>query len=99
MVLEQGEKMKFEFNALAGGDMECFCFYVDKDTFIKLAGQDAYTDELEHLKSWYEECNREPGAEPFVEPTEWPVYPNTFFKSGKNLKITIDVEELPSEEI
>jgi hypothetical protein len=91
--------MKFEFNAVAGGDMECFCFYVDKETFIRLAGQDAFNTEVEHLKSWYEECNREPGAEPFVEPTEWPIYPHVFFNSSKNLNIKIEVEELPSEEI
>ena len=91
--------MIYEFNAVAGGDMECFCFFVDKETFIKLSGEDSYNAELEHLKSWYEECNREPGAEPFVEPTEWPVYPHVFFNSGKNLKIKIEVEELPTEVI
>lgn len=89
--------MIYEFNAMSGGDMECFCFLVDKETFIKIYGEEFYTFQLAYHKAWHQEVYSEPGAEPFVEPTEWPIYPDKFFKSGKNLKIKIEVEELPTE--
>ncbi len=91
--------MIYEFNAMSGGDGECFCFFVDKETYIKICGEEEYAFELAHLKSWHEEVYSEPGSEPFTEPTEWPIYPNKFFKSSTNLKIKIEVEELPTEVI
>jgi len=30
--------MKFEFTAIPSGDCECFCWAVDRKTFIKLTG-------------------------------------------------------------
>ena len=95
----------FEFTGLAGGDGECFCFFVDKETYIRICGNEHYQFELEHLKSWHEEITRVNVAdgnsppEPFVEPIEWPIYPHEFFKSGNPLKIKIEVEELPGEPI
>lgn len=90
--------MRYEFNAIAGGDCECFCFFVDKETYIKLCGEEDYKAQLDHLKSWHEEVYNQPGSEPFQEPTEWPVYPNVFFNSKCKLKIKIEVEETPLEE-
>jgi hypothetical protein len=102
----KGNKMKtFEFTGMAGGNGECFCFFVDKETYIKICGDESYKFELEHLKSWHEEITKAHVSdgisqpEPFVEPIEWPIYPNEFFKSGNLLKIKIDVEELPIESI
>ena len=90
---------KYEFDAVSGGDGECFCFYVDKETFIRLLGEERYNMEVEHLRSWHTEVYSEPGSEPFSEPTEWPIYPHTFFNSGKSIRVKIEVEELPQEVI
>jgi len=89
----------FKFSGMAGSDGECFCFFVDKETYIRICGEEYYKFELEHLKLWHEETTRNNSngnslPEPFVEPTEWPIYPNEFFKSGNQLKIKIEVEEL-----
>jgi hypothetical protein len=85
---------KFEFNAKAAGDGECFCFFVDKETYIKFCGEQSYVDELNYL----EESNTDVmGPLPFEEPTVWKLYPHHFFKSGSKLKIKIEVEELPLE--
>jgi hypothetical protein len=84
----------FEFSGVASGDGECFCFFVDKDTYIKLCGQDQYEFELSTLKEFHEECRRE---EPFEEPQEWPVYPHKFFVSGHMLNIKIEVDATPIE--
>ena len=85
---------KFEFTAAAGGDCECFCFFVDKETYIKFCGEQAYKDELEYLEEFNEEVS---GPLSFEEPTVWKLYPHEFFKSGRKLKIKIEVEELPLE--
>ena len=84
--------MRFEFEAYAGGDGECFAFIVDKETFIRLMGIEEYNREMEFRKEFHNEIFSGPGAEPFVEPTEWPIYPNQFFK--KRMRIKIDTEEV-----
>ena len=90
---------KYEFDAISGGDGECFCFFVDKETFIRLMGVDNYYMEIEYLRSWHNEIHSEPGSDPFTEPVEWPIYPHKFFDSGKSIRVKIEVEELPQKVI
>jgi len=82
--------MKFEFEAYAGGDGECFAFIVNKQTFINIMGIEEYNKEMEYRKEFHKEFFSEPGSEPFVEPTEWPIYPNQFFKNRMRIKIETD---------
>jgi hypothetical protein len=83
--------MKFEFNAKASGDGECFCFLVDKETYIKICGEQQYKDELKYLEEFNDDLS---GPLPFVEPTEWQLYPHEFFQSGANLSIKIETAEI-----
>ena len=90
--------MIHEFVASAGGDGECFAFIVNKQTFINIMGIEEYNKEMEYRKEFHDEVFSQPGSEPFVEPTEWPIYPHVFFNSKCKLKIKIEVEETPLEE-
>lgn len=87
-------KNNYEFEGFAGGDGECFCFFVDKSTYINLCGQEEYDTELSYLKEFHNEVRPN---DPFEEPQEWPIYPNKFFISGHKLKVKIEVDATPIE--
>jgi len=70
-----------EFIAYAGGDMQCFCFGVDAETFHRLTGREPEDDD----KGF-------PGDQP---DDLYLVYPNVLFKSGKTHHIRVSVRELP----
>lgn len=77
--------MKYEFDAIPGGDGECFCFNVDKETYIKLLGQKAFDDEIIYQKEFAKEVECE-----FIEPTKFQVFPHEFFGEGKkHIKIEV----------
>jgi hypothetical protein len=74
------------FEARLGGDSECFCFYVNTDTFIFLKGRERYLQELAYMHEAHNEINADV---PFVEPTEWAVYPSDLFQYQKDKKYIV----------
>lgn len=72
------------FRAKLGGDGECFCFLVDKETYIKIKGESRYLEEVAYLREAHEERYQYQTygsdvpleKEKFVEPLEWQIYPS-----------------------
>lgn len=86
---------KYEFKTEVGGDGECFCFFVDKETYISLVGKEQYEHELNFLKESHKQTQYHNTCEKFVEPVKWPIYPHLFFRSNnKLLKVKIEIEEI-----
>jgi hypothetical protein len=96
--------MKTEFEGYFSGDMECFCFDVDLETFKK------YVTHAEIDMETKKEFNIEIGEDPeqnFFGDRDWQVHPNHIIMhilkqmgkdpldyQNKKYKITIGVEEL-----
>ena len=74
------------FEARLGGDGECFCFYVNTDTFIFLKGRDYYLREVAMLREMHDETDPDTT---FTEPLEWPIYPNTIFPYENSKKYIV----------
>ena len=84
---------KIEFVGELGGDNECFCFWVDKETYIKIHGQEDYDREVEYINDW----NKDIPTCPRKIEEEMKIYPGTLFgyqNSGKKMKIKIEFEEV-----
>lgn len=74
-----------KFKAKLSGDGECFCFLVDKDTYIRLKGKKEYTKELKLNK----EMNKEIGCN---IPFEYYIYPRDLFGYNKETEVETEVE-------
>jgi hypothetical protein len=82
---------KVEFVARPGGNGECFLFYVDKETYIRLYGQHSYDMDMECNKRWNEDMPdlKRP------EQTEFEVCTGHFFnRDNKKVKVKIEWEEV-----
>lgn len=67
-----------KFTAEIGGDQECFCFFVDKETYIKIVGREKYDSETAIDKESCKEIGQE-----FTEREKWAIYPNDLFGYDK----------------
>lgn len=74
-----------KFRAKLGGNGECFCFKVDKETYIQIKGMERYLQDIVYLKECHEEIQRFEGQteeqiqlekDKFVEPVEFEIYPS-----------------------
>jgi hypothetical protein len=79
--------MRYTFEAIPSGDGECFCFKVDKETYIMLLGQKAYDEEIDFQQSSAQELGLA-----FKKPEYMFIYPHVFFNGIQKLKISITVE-------
>lgn len=71
-----------EFEGIPSGDSECFCFYVARDTFVKIMGHEP--DEYDSHQVGSNEL--------------FSLYPDDLFKHTHNkFKITVSYEEVREE--
>lgn len=76
-----------KFTAEIGGDQECFCFFVDKETFIKVMGQERYDADIAFDKESCKEIGQE-----FTEREKWAIYPNDLFGHFNRKTVEIEVK-------
>jgi hypothetical protein len=72
-----------KFKAKLSGDGECFCFLVDKETYIKFKGEE-YNNELK-LNN---EMSKEIG---FDIPFEYYIYPRDLLGYNKEAEVKIEI--------
>lgn len=73
------EQRGIEFEAYAGGDMECFCFAVDAETYAQVKGVPPHPEFDKGVIEY---------------PELYKLYPGALFKRGKKLRIRVEVEEI-----
>lgn len=83
---------KFTFEGILSGDGECFCFKVDKETWIRINGQQDYDYEIAYQKAACAEIGQE-----YVEPTHMLLYPGDIFyyndgEGDQHNKVRVSVE-------
>jgi hypothetical protein len=79
--------MHYKFEAIPSGDGECFCFKVDKETYIALMGKKAYDAEID-----YQQILAQESGLPYIKQDYMLIYPHVFFNGTNKLKISISVE-------
>ncbi len=80
------------FEAKLGGDGECFCFKVSKETYKTVLGEDRYLQEICYMRQAHAEIY---DTMQFVEPTEWCIYPSQLipYKDNTNYIVTYGIVE------
>lgn len=79
---------KIEFTGTVSGDGECFCFKVDKKTFISICGEAEYRNEIEYEKSMCRDFGKK-----YKEPKYFLIYPHKLFGSSlKPINVTIFID-------
>ncbi len=80
------EKAKsLEFQGIATGDGDCFCFEVDEATYRQVEGEQSHRIEAEYRQ-----------AEPMFADMPWRLYPMCgLTDSGKRYRVRLEVEEMP----
>lgn len=83
-------KKEFEFVGINSGDGECFCFEVDKETFIKITGREP--ENLDYADGEWNDSDLDfvPYEDSLIR-----LYPYFLFgEFGKKVKVKLVVEEI-----
>jgi len=86
-MVSSSSNRSISFIGRSGGDMECFCWFVSADEYIKICGREAYDMEVEYMN----EMDMEP------EEKVWRIYPSDLisYEGDASLrKYTVIVERL-----
>ena len=81
---------EIEFNAICSGDGECFCWEVDKETYIKIKGWDNAFSPYDCVKLDFTE-----DMKPIMKSDRFRIYPDDIFgytDEGNEKKIYIKWE-------
>jgi len=83
------------FIGTSGGDCECFCWFVSKEEYIKIKGQEDYDNEIRFTREFAKDLGKE-----YIEADIcWSIYPSDLLteevkESQKKFKYTLVVEEV-----
>jgi hypothetical protein len=91
-----------EFEGVASGDCECFCWEVTEEEYIKICGVEDHKRELQYRRETYEEQKEWMSDEYNTPPEElvWTIYPGDILRflldnypTDEKLKFKISVEK------
>ncbi len=79
---------EIEFKAKCGGDGECFCWIVDKETYIKIKGWDELNSPFDCLVWDFDKD----GEMAIPKSDKYRIYPNDIFGFSDNGTKTISIK-------
>jgi hypothetical protein len=94
---------ELEFEGIASGDCECFCWEVSEEEYIKVCGEEDHQRELQYRRKTYEEQKEWMKEEHNTPPEKqrWTIYPNDIlnalldkYPTNEKLKVKVSIERL-----